>query len=147
MATSALLLWALIVAAGDWRWRRIPNGLLLAAWVPGIAIFLFRERGVLDQGIVASAAGLLVALLVLLPGFLLKALGGGDVKFAACCAWFLGPERSAMMLVLMALTLGVASLAILLRRRDASSRSRRIVAGWAIAAGFAGSLMAGSLGH
>lgn len=141
----ALLAWALVVAAGDWRWRRIPNGLLLAAAVPGVAVFFFGAKGMLDQGLMASGAGLLMALAVLLPGFLLQALGGGDVKFGACCGWFLGPERSAMMLLCMALLLGTVSLVIWLRRSGAEAKPGRIVAGPAIAAGFAGSLLIGFL--
>lgn len=93
----------------------------------------------------ASGAGLLMALAVLLPGFLLRALGGGDVKFGACCGWFLGPERSAMMLLCMALLLGVISLVIWLRRSGADAGPGRVVAGPAIAAGFGGSLLTGFL--
>lgn len=87
--TTTALLWALIVAGVDLRSRCIPNGLLLAAAVPGVAVFFFHDHGWLDQSLRVSAIGMLVPLL-LLPGFLLKQLGGGDVKFAACCGWFLG---------------------------------------------------------
>ncbi|MGQ0618633.1 MAG: prepilin peptidase [Panacagrimonas sp.] len=145
MATVLLSVWALVVAAGDgWR-RRIPNGLLLAAWVPGIAVFVVDDRGWLNETFSASVIGLLIPFLALLPGFLFRVLGGGDVKFAACCGWFLGPERGALMLLVMALGLGTFSLWVALRRRETSVQ-RRIAAGPAIALGFAVAMLPGILG-
>ncbi len=142
MVTAALLVWALCVAIGDAATRRIPNLLLLAALIPGVAAFLMRDRGWLDQTLVASLAGLLIPLLVLTPGFLMRALGGGDVKFAACCGWFVGPRGSLVMLLGMALVLGALAAWIAWRSRATQGSQRRFPAGPAIAAGFLGALLA-----
>ena len=140
-ATIALLVWALVVAAVDARQRRIPNGLLLVAIIPGGLIFTFRDTGWLGHPPVDSLIGAMVPVIVLLPGFLFKALGGGDVKFALCCGWFLGSRDSALMLVGAGAALGLISIFALWRvRRDPGGR--RIAAGPAITAGFIGALLA-----
>jgi Flp pilus assembly protein protease CpaA len=145
MATTALLVWALMVAIGDAATRRIPNLLLLAALIPGVAAFSIRDRGWLDQTLVASFVGLLIPLLLLLPGFLLRALGGGDVKFAACCGWFVGPRGSLVMLLGMALVLGAIAAWVGWRTRATPGSRPQFPAGPAIAAGFLGALVAPAL--
>lgn len=141
MVTTALLVWALIVAGLDLRSRRIPNGLLLAAAVPALAVFFFRDQGWLGQTLQASTMGMLVALLILLPGFLLKRLGGGDVKFAACCGWFLGTAGSGLMMLGMALMLGVLSVIAILFRRAEGQSMKRLPAGPSIAVAFIATLL------
>lgn len=73
----------------DLRYRRIPNvltisGLLLAlglgAWYGGWA------------GLTTSTLGFLSGLALLLPGFMLRMTGGGDVKLLAAAGAFLGPS-------------------------------------------------------
>lgn len=142
-ATIALLVWALIVAVVDARTRRIPNGLLLAAAVPGALVFAVRDAGLLGHSWADSLFGATLPLVLLIPGFLLKALGGGDVKFALCCGWFLGSRDSALMLVGAGLVLGLcAAYSLWVARRTQAGRAPRIAAGPAIAAGFIGGLCA-----
>lgn len=138
-----MLAWALIVAVVDARTRRIPNGLLLAAAAPGALVFAVRDAGLLGHGWADSLIGATLPLVLLLPGFLLKALGGGDVKFALCCGGLLGARDSALMLVGTGFALGLcAAYARWGGRRTQAGRSARIAAGPAIAAGFIGGLSA-----
>ena len=73
----------------DLKFRRIPNfitvtglllGLVLGAWHGGWA------------GLTNSALGFLAGLALLLPGFMLRMTGGGDVKLLAAVGAFLGPS-------------------------------------------------------
>ncbi|TDU24244.1 prepilin peptidase CpaA [Panacagrimonas perspica] len=137
-ASAGLLAWALAVSVWDIRCRRIPNLWLLAALAPGVAMFLFGDQGWLGQSLTASVLGSSIAFLLLFPGFVLKAMGGGDVKFATCCGWFVGPLHSLYMVLAAAVALGVLSAVVLWRSRSHASPHRvRVPAGPAIAAGFA----------
>lgn len=141
-ASAGLLAWALAVSVWDIRYRRISNLWLLAAFAPGVAMFVFGDRGWLGQSLAASVLGLSIAFLLLFPGFLLKAMGGGDVKFAACCGWFVGPLHSLYMVLAAAVVLGVLSAVVFWRSRThASPRRLRVPAGPAIAAGFAAAVV------
>jgi Flp pilus assembly protein protease CpaA len=81
----ALLIVALIT---DMRDRRIPNILVLAGLVIGVAGHVWFS-GV--TGLVLAALGMCVGLLCLLPFYAAGALGAGDVKLMAVCGAFLGP--------------------------------------------------------
>ncbi len=80
-AATALAVWSCAVAWMDLRHRRIPNVLSLGGWALGGLHLLMTGHSVL--GATASsawwAAGL--ALFVTLPGYLMRQLGAGDVKF------------------------------------------------------------------
>ena len=80
-AAGVLTVWACAVAWMDLRHRRIPNVLSLGAWVVGVLPLLIVGHSPLGASASSSwlAAGL--ALLVTLPGYLLRQLGAGDVKF------------------------------------------------------------------
>jgi prepilin peptidase CpaA len=73
----------------DWRTRRIPNALTLGAAAVGLAFAL--ATGGFGAG-VSSLAGFGVGLLIFLPLFALRALGGGDVKLLAAFGAWLGPS-------------------------------------------------------
>lgn len=84
-----------IVAAGagtgaviDLRVRRVPNALTVSLAALGVAVAL---AGLGRVGVGAALAGCLVGLLVMLPGYLLGATGGGDVKLLAAAGTLLGP--------------------------------------------------------
>ena len=92
---ACLLAWAV---ASDVRSRRIPNQLVLAGIVAGLALQatvtpgagLFSEPfGAL--GLLKGAAGMVIGLLLLLPMYALGAMGAGDVKLMAMIGTFLGP--------------------------------------------------------
>jgi Flp pilus assembly protein protease CpaA len=87
----ALLLIVLTAAVSDIRSRSIPNWLTLGGIVAGLALNTY-ATGL--EGLKFSAIGFGVAALIFLPLFMIRFLGGGDVKLMAAvgaCAGF--PRR------------------------------------------------------
>ena len=86
IALGMVLLASLLAAASDVRTRRIPNALVGALFVCGLAVSAF-------AGWRAVGIDLLIVLAVLIAGTLLfsfKLIGGGDVKLLAAAAGTLG---------------------------------------------------------
>lgn len=79
---------AFIAAYFDIRWRRIPNWLVLAGLVVGLAGNLWL-RGA--PGLLSSLGGLLLASLIYFPLYLLRGMGAGDVKLMAALGVIVGP--------------------------------------------------------
>jgi prepilin peptidase CpaA len=71
--------WALVVAVSDWRQRRIPNTLLVAAAVGAVLGLLVHGRSLLGASGSSVALGVALGLLLTVPGYLMRALGAGDV--------------------------------------------------------------------
>lgn len=101
--------WALGIAVWDWRFRRVPNAALVVAVVVGVGVLVATGRGPLASGWPDSLAGLMIATLVWLPGWLLHRLGAGDVKFAACIGLLLGAAATFEAMLLGAVVLGALS--------------------------------------
>ena len=102
-----------VAARADVRTRTIPNRLTFPALLLGIAVH--GAIGGLD-GLKSSLVGMAVAGGVLLPGWLFRWMGAGDVKLmAAVGAWLAWPQ--ALIAVLASLVMGGAiSLIMALRR-------------------------------
>ena len=100
-------------ARADVRTRTIPNRLTFPALLLGLAV-----HGALGgaEGLKSSLTGMLVAGGVLLPGWLFRWMGAGDVKLmAAVGAWLAWPQ--ALIAVLASLVMGgVISLIVALRK-------------------------------
>lgn len=146
LAASALVVWALAVAAVDLRQRRVPNALLLTALLPALAALAFDGGGLLSTGWAAGLSGAGAALLLLLPGYALGALGAGDVKLAATQGLLLGSHALGACLLVAALLLGVQSgLQWMSRRgtRPPSAPRAMLPAAPALAAGFVAALALG----
>lgn len=79
---------ALTAAVTDARSRRIPNALVATGAIAGLLLSTW-EGGV--AGLQRSALGTLVGFCVFLPFFLLRGMGGGDVKLMAALGACLGP--------------------------------------------------------
>jgi len=72
--------------ASDLRARRIPNSLVLALAVSGLAFSVASDT--VAPGLARGAGGALVGLVIWIPFWLLRWLGAGDVKlFGAAGAW------------------------------------------------------------
>lgn len=101
-------------AQADVRTRKIPNALTLPALLLGLAVHAAFHG---FQGMQSSFAGLAFATLVLLPGWLFRWMGAGDVKLmAAVGAWLAWPQT--VIAVLASLVMGGAiSLIVAWRRR------------------------------
>ena len=100
-------------SATDWKTRRIPNALTFGATVVAIA-FGGATGGV--SGLGWSVAGWMVGLLVFLPLFALRAMGGGDVKLLAAFGAWLGPALVFWVAVYGAIAGGVLALVLVLWR-------------------------------
>lgn len=137
LVTAALLIWALAVAAMDWRERRVPNLLLLAALLPALGVLVWQAKGPLGVAWPSSLIGMVAALLVTLPGYAVSRLGAGDVKLAAVMGLVQGWPSVAWTLLASALILGGISFAVVLHLGIANARLVRIPAAVALAAGFA----------
>ena len=78
MLTVFILLSATTAAYFDLRWRRIPNWLVGTTIVVSLLVHSWLSGW---DGLLTSGAGLLAGMALLLPLFLLKGMGAGDVKF------------------------------------------------------------------
>jgi prepilin peptidase CpaA len=83
-------------AAIDLRTRRIPNAFTMPLAASGV---LLAAAGWGTVGVGAALAGWGVGLLLMLPGYLIGATGGGDVKLFAAVGAFLGPSLMVAALV------------------------------------------------
>ena len=85
---ACLLVLVLIAAIFDLKFRRIPNFIVLV----GAAIGLLVQVAFTGlSGVLAAIYGLLVGLVVFLPGYLMGFTGAGDAKLMAAVGTFLGP--------------------------------------------------------
>ena len=114
----------------DLRTRRIPNRLVLWGTVGGVLLnsMLPAGAGLFQQpfgglGLLQSLAGAAAGLALLLPMYLLRALGAGDVKLMAMCGAFLGPDAVLEAALLTFLCGGVLALAAAL----AGQRLRQVL--------------------
>lgn len=86
----------------DLRERRIPNAVTLPALGLALCLHGATQAG---QGLLLSALGALAAGALLLPGYLLKATGAGDVKLLMAVGAFLA-WPSALLAGLLSLVVG-----------------------------------------
>jgi len=117
----ALLPMALLLLAAAWediRYHRIPNryvfwgaglGILLNTLLPDGLGFASQLPGGL--GFLSAVAGMAIGLGALLPMYLLRVMGAGDVKLMAMVGAFLGPEDAVGAVLGTFLAGGVLSLA------------------------------------
>ena len=113
LLAGAILL-SLIAGWTDWRSRRIPNWLTVPGFAIGVAL-----STVLDgwSGLKYSLLGTVLAFGLLLPFWLLKSLGAGDLKFAAALGAYTGPGRLIDILIGSVFVAGVMALALVIYKR------------------------------
>lgn len=131
-----LLALALLFAAyGDWLRRDIPNKLNAA--IALTAPFYWWAAGFSLWPEVAIIVGLALALFALFTiAFTIGAMGGGDVKMIGALALWLTPLQLPIMLIVMALSGGVLTIAMLAHHRWAKKIEKpEIPYGVAIAIG------------
>jgi prepilin peptidase CpaA len=112
-ASIAVLALGAAAAAIDSTTRRIPNALTLASAVAGV-VFAAVTGGL--HGLGWSLAGWVVGLLLFLPLFALRAMGGGDVKLLAAFGAWLGPALVCWVAVYGAIAGGALALPLVLWR-------------------------------
>jgi prepilin peptidase CpaA len=110
---------ALVVAASsaaavvDLRTRRVPNVVTAGIAAVGLALAALDLTRV---SLSAAAAGLVVGLLLMLPGHLLGGTGAGDVKLMAALGTLLGPAATAAAFVYTLMAGGVIVMIVAARR-------------------------------
>jgi prepilin peptidase CpaA len=111
---SAVAIAGVSSAVIDLRLRRIPNHLTLGVAALGL-ILAVTGVGVTDPK--HAVAGLVLGLLLMLPGHLIGATGAGDVKLFAAIGTLLGPMGIAMAFVFTAVAGGVLAVVVAWQRR------------------------------
>jgi prepilin peptidase CpaA len=101
-------------AVVDLYTRRIPNALTFGVAALGL---LVAALGFGQLTAAQAFLGLVVGLLLMLPGHVIGATGAGDVKLFAAFGTFLGPKAMLMAFVYTALAGGAIAIAVSLQRR------------------------------
>ncbi len=94
--------------------RRVPNPLTLGTAAFGVALAAGHQSGLTLQ---QALFGFGVGLLLMLPGYLIGATGGGDVKLFAAFGTLLGPRATGFAFLYTVLAGGVIAVAVALQRR------------------------------
>jgi len=105
--------------------RRVPNPLTLGIAAVGVVMAATHVSGV---SVVGAFAGFALGLLLMLPGHLIGATGGGDVKLFAAVGTLLGPSRIGMAFLYTAMAGGALAMVIALRRRRFGATMERTAA-------------------
>jgi prepilin peptidase CpaA len=113
-SVGILAILLLVAAWLDIKNHRIPNLLVMAGMVAGIFLHA-RQDG--WHGLAFGAAGIAVGLAVLLPFYVMRILGAGDVKLMAMVGGFLGSWDVLGALLATFLAGGVLALAAALRAK------------------------------
>jgi prepilin peptidase CpaA len=105
---------ALTVSAAwiDLRTRRIPNWLTVSSLLLGIAMHTVIAG---RHGLAMSLEGAGLALVVLLPLVLFRALGAGDWKLMGAVGAFLGPWMFVLVLLASSFVAGVMAIVLMIR--------------------------------
>jgi prepilin peptidase CpaA len=126
---------ASMAALCDLRWRRIPNWLTLSAFVVGVLIQVVRA-GV--AGLPVALGGAAIGLCLLLPFYVIRAVGAGDVKLLAAIGALVGPQALVSVAIFAAVLGGAISVVMLARQgrlqfsiAEIMTRPLNLTRGWA----------------
>lgn len=111
---AGAILLSVIAGYTDWRSRRIPNWLTVPGFAVGVAVSTFLNGW---SGLKNSLLGTALAFGLLLPFWLLRSLGAGDLKFAAALGAYTGPGRLIDILIGSVFVAGVMALALVIYKR------------------------------
>jgi prepilin peptidase CpaA len=111
---TAIAAVTIAAAVVDLRTRRVPNWLTFGTAALGITMAMTHLDGV---GVAGAFEGLLVGLLLMLPGHVIGRTGAGDVKLLAALGTLLGPRSIAMAFLYTAIDGGGIAVLVAMRRR------------------------------
>jgi prepilin peptidase CpaA len=117
---GSLIIVLMFATCEDFLKNRIPN--VLVAFALGIAILIQTSARGWD-GAIFSLLGALVGLGALLPFYVLRGMGAGDVKLMAAVGSFLGPEVAVLVVASTLIVGAVLGLGFVLVRTLASTPS------------------------
>jgi prepilin peptidase CpaA len=143
--TGVLMALLVLAAALDVKTGRIPNWLVVGGIAYALAYNAFFPVYVRDVGILFALGGLAVGLLALLPLYLVRAMGAGDVKLMARVGAFIGTTATVASVLATLLAGGVLAAVLALRTRRLAGV--KMPYGVAIAVGTIGYLLAAQLGY
>ena len=109
---------AVVGCLHDLRNRRIPNYLTFGSAALAI-VYAAVTAGWAGLGF--ALAGWVVGILLFIPFFLLRGMGGGDVKFLAALGAWVGPASLLTITFYTAIVGGVMAMAVILWRRKLRS--------------------------
>ena len=111
-ALLKILLLPLVSAAAayDLRFRRIPNWLSVSGVILGFAVNLALSGW---RGGASAGLGLLLAVLVYLPLYLIRGMGAGDVKLMGAVGAIVGPANWLGIFLATSLLGGIAALGMI----------------------------------
>lgn len=118
LSAVGLVLTVAFAAAFDVGTRRIPNFITVGGLA--VALVLRLSTGGVDA-LVGGLLGALLAFLVAFPLFMLKGMGGGDVKLLTAAGAFLGPYSTFVALLATALVGGLLAIVVSFRRKRLGS--------------------------
>ena len=105
------MMMAIYAGITDWRFRRIPNWLTVSGFAAGtmvnVAVFGW-------VGLKFALLGFALGLALLLPFVLIRALGGGDWKFAGALGACLGPRQLISVLIATVFLAGLMALVVVI---------------------------------
>lgn len=107
--SMVLLLLLTIAAVIDFRTYRIPNWLTFSGMVFGLGYSLLNP-GVMDKGLLWALAGLGLGFAAMLPMYVMRVMGAGDVKLMAMAGGLLGLEATFQAILCTFIVGGIASL-------------------------------------
>jgi prepilin peptidase CpaA len=104
-----------LAAAWDWQTRRIPNWLVASALLVALPVQCWHGG---FGGLQVWLAGALAGGLMLLPGYLLRMVGAGDVKLMAAVGALCGATLAVEVAVVASVVGGVWSLVMMWQSRQ-----------------------------
>lgn len=116
LITITLLILLLIATWQDIRHYRIPNILVFSGTAIGILLHTALPHEMGGIGILSSLGGLGVGLVILLPLYMLRAMGAGDIKLMATIGAFVGPSSMLIITIYVLLAGGILALSVALLR-------------------------------
>lgn len=139
---TALCLWAAAIAVFDWRQQRVPNAMLILIAVPVMLALLWQKQGLLGESAASSVLGAVLGFALTFPGYRLRRLGAGDVKFASLLGLMLGTVRSLEMVLWASLLMGATAV---LAWRIKGSRDAKFPAAPSLTLAFVVEMLGGPL--
>lgn len=143
--TGVLMALLVLAAVLDVKTGRIPNWLVFGGIAYALAYNAFFPPYPRDVGILFALAGLAVGFVALLPLYLLRAMGAGDVKLMALVGAFIGSTATIASVLTTLVAGGVLAIVLAVRARRLAGV--KMPYGVAIAAGTIGYLLAAQLGY